>query len=171
MRTLTVSGIPPLAATTQVWKFGGYVWSDRIIVPECNKEGWTVDANGWRCRSYQDDVTLRYYYDFEYTNNNKTNLCPYPWGLPSGDQLRALASAVTASNLLTAWGAGGLVNSSGNMALTNDGVVGGAYADYNFDNYWVCGSLYCWERLHYPASGHDVGLSPLSAGMQVRCVK
>jgi hypothetical protein len=172
MRTLTVSGWPrpPLAATMQIWRFGDYVWSDRIIVPECNKEDWTADAQGRRCRSFNDEGTLRYYYNWEYTNRNRAEMCPSPWGLPTDGQLNNLKNAKTVQELTDAWGLGGQVNENGSMGNQDDGIVASGQAIYDWID-WPTNWYWFWVRLWYPPGGASVGYSPIGVGMQVRCVK
>jgi hypothetical protein len=159
--TITVTTTPIYAASTRTWVFGTQTWSDAIHVPACNKNDYTNDYNNPQCRSYTEDGTTWYYYNWPYVNQNAAQLCPSPWRLPSLSDFSTLVSNTSGSVLISAWGLGGLA-------------YGGSMDNPTYAYYWSStqnGTNYAYV-LNYSSGSLYVGSNASKlVGFQVRCVK
>ena len=162
MRPLKVSGSPTYAASTQVWKLGTQTWSDRITVPECNKEDFITSNTDPDCRSINDNGTLRYYYNWTYVIANATTMYPAPWRVPSQSDFNTLVGNASQNDLISAWGYGGFADGS---SMSYVSLL--AYYWSSTEN----GSNYAYLLFYYSGYlgvGNDVDKY---TGFQVRCVK
>jgi uncharacterized protein YjdB len=106
---------PANAASTQIWALAERTWSDRIQITSCT--GGAVDETNIttaQCQSTMDGDVLRFYYNWQYVQDNAATLCPSPWKVPAKDDFDALVAAVTKENLTAAWGFGGHTQEEGN---------------------------------------------------------
>jgi hypothetical protein len=149
---------PPLASSTQTWKFGTLTWSDLIKCPECNKSSFTSSNTEPQCRSYAG----RYYYNWAYVNANKNTLCPSPWRVPTAEDFNSLGSHTTWPVLISEWGYGGDAYGS-----SMEGVSTYAYYWSSTQHPSSTSSAY---RLFYRSSNLYVDTYPKYYGFQVRCV-
>ncbi|MDR0692777.1 MAG: fibrobacter succinogenes major paralogous domain-containing protein [Prevotellaceae bacterium] len=100
---------PPYAASPQTWTFGNQVWSDAIHIPECNKSSFTNSDISLQCCCKFSDA-IHYYYNWVTVKKSATQLCPYPWRIPTKQDFDMLVHATTGKALADAWGYGGNVN-------------------------------------------------------------
>jgi hypothetical protein len=174
--TITVNAAPSpptLAASTQTWSYGSLTWSDRIIIAACNKESFTSSTITPDCRSYNDNGTLRYYYNWPYVNANKSTMCPSSdrWRVPTRADFDALIIALGGSTtypiLVSAWGLGGYFNANG--VIVADTVFGAYWSSTNYDEWNTVPTAYRLEYSNY--DGLFSNNASKSWGLQVRCVK
>jgi hypothetical protein len=152
---------PPHAASTQTWRFGHQVWSNAILIPECNKADFTRDNDTPDCRSYTSGSATMHYYNWAYVHAHKNTLCPAPWRVPTKNDLEVLTEQTTLNTLVKAWGYGGLA--FGNSIIDADS---SAY-------YWSSttnGSNHAYT-LDYLSGYLIVNFTFRSYGFQVRCVR
>jgi hypothetical protein len=159
---------PPLAASTQTWKFGTQTWSDAIQVPECNKERFENSYTEPQCRSYTYEGKTFYYYNWPHVDANKNTMCPGAWRVPSKEDFEALVETLggnpptAAATLISAWGYGGEAWYPADVS---------SYAEYWSSTVYSSSSQHA-HGLYY-ASGRlnaDGGSYKLQ-GFQVRCVR
>jgi uncharacterized protein (TIGR02145 family) len=113
---------PPLAASTQTWEFGEQTWSDAIRCPECDKGTFEESLTDSQCRSYTQNDSTWYYYNWAYVDANKATMCPDPWRVPSQSDFVTLANNTTAYALIDAWGYGGFAYGSSMYSVSEGGV-------------------------------------------------
>jgi hypothetical protein len=154
------STTPPLASSTQTWKFGTLTWSDLIKCPECNKNSFTYSSTDPQCRSYAG----RYYYNWPYVKANAATLCPSPWRVPTAEDFNSLGSHTTWPVLISEWGYGGYANSSDMSSVTSGAFYWSSTqrSSYPTDNAYY---------LSYYSGNLVVSYTEKRVGHQVRCVK
>jgi hypothetical protein len=152
---------PPNAASTQTWVFGNQIWSDRIVASPSNCINTDMLSTDMYPPAEYKVYDGRYYYNWTCAYNNRTEMCPSPWRLPSVTDFNTLASATDATTLIDAWGFGGAAEGSDmrNVDFTA--------------SYWSATeyTIYCPYYLGY-LSGHVYPEAAANKyyGMQVRCV-
>jgi hypothetical protein len=154
----TSTGGPNTAYSTTTWIIGAQTWTDRIIIPACNKTALTSSTITPDCRSYNDSGTLRYYYNWPYVNAYASALCPSPWRVPSLSDIDALVSNTNNSAMIGAWGYGGSgvwfnVSTEARFWLSTESFGTSAYF------------------LHYDSSRLGLASIDKSEPCQLRCVK
>jgi hypothetical protein len=164
--TFTVKAVatPPNAASAKVWNYGSQAWSDAIQIPDCNKSTFQGSSEIPHCRSYNDNGTVWYYYNWPYVNTNKNTMCPSPWHVPTRDDFKTLSENTTASVLISAWGLGGRVDNN------NVERVGAASFYWSSTGESSGGSMAFYMVY---SSTTPLGTAPIlkGTGYQVRCVK
>ena len=98
---------PSYAASKTVWQFGNRTWSDAIQMPECDKKKFTMTFDSPECRSHVAGTTQWFYYNWQFMNVYRKNLCPHPWRLPTRDDVDALIDATNSAVLAAEWGLSG----------------------------------------------------------------
>jgi hypothetical protein len=157
----TSTGGPNTAYSTTTWIIGAQTWTDRIIIPACNKNDLSSSSITPDCRSYNDSGMLRYYYNWPYVNANASALCPSPWRVPTQSDFNALVSNTNDSAMIGAWGYGGLTQGSSMSSVSS-----AAY-------YWssTAGGTYGAYYLRYASDYLYVQNYVKNFGYQVRCVR
>ncbi|MDR1197877.1 MAG: BACON domain-containing protein [Prevotellaceae bacterium] len=154
---------PPYAASAQTWVFGEQTWSDVIHVsPACSKTSFIDSYTDPHCRNYTaTDGKTCYYYNWPYVDENKDEMCPYPWRMPSRSDFETLISNTNSSTLISEWGYGGSVS--------------GGYVDYaNRASYWSStenGTNGGYNFSNSSTGGMGVYYTSKNYGLQVRCIR
>jgi hypothetical protein len=152
---------PPHAASTKTWTFGLLTWSDVIQMPECDKTGFIDYSSRPDCRSYTAGKSTWYYYNWSYVNTNKSMMCPAPWRIPLGTDLRYLEENANEPTLSNLWGRPGVARGDKVIDLGTRTALWSA-------------TLYASGAYHliYSSSGVYVYRDDIkNYGFQVRCVK
>jgi hypothetical protein len=149
------------AASNKVWVFGSstLMWSDAIYCPECNKETFEESDIDPQCRSYTEDGKIWYYYNWPYVDENKDELCPNPWRVPTYGDFRTLSAAP--ATLVNAWGYTGCE-------------YRGAVVDLDSGTLWSStGTEHPGGALNfvYDDSSSGIGTGNMFSGRPVRCVR
>jgi uncharacterized protein (TIGR02145 family) len=166
--TQAASLVPPYAASAQTWTFGSQTWSDAIHIPACNKSSFTNDYNYPQCRSYTENGTTWYYYNWPYINANAAMLCPSPWRVPTQSDISTLISALggnytyQSSNV---WGYGGGANGNSMDNVGSMDIYWSATEDPSNTNFAYI-LYFSTDNYVYPQYG-----TYKYFGLQVRCVK
>jgi hypothetical protein len=155
---------PPLAASTQTWSFGTstLTWSDRIIVPDCDRPVFKTDGSSEYCCSYQfsGELLKRYYYNGPYAVKYASIMCPEPWRVPTLGDFNHLIAMSPQPDLPNLWGKYGWIKDEAPPIITGVGLI----LSTNIN----VGYIY----LIWSTDGVDWGNSAFSNfGLQVRCVK
>jgi uncharacterized protein (TIGR02145 family) len=180
-KTVTVTQpmiMPPHAASTQTWVVGNQIWSDHINIPACNKEDFGESYTEPFCRSYVEDGTAHYYYNWTYVSQNLDALCPSPWRVPTQDDFMALDLAMggngdmrlepqdwVTTNYINKWGGDYTGYASGESMYDV-----GEYSYYwSSELYFDIYALY----LYYDLEGYviPVAANSINVGYRVRCVR
>jgi hypothetical protein len=162
------------AASTRTWVYGDQTWSDAIQIPDCDKTSFLNSYTEPSCRNYTSGENTWYYYNWPYVAQHAASLCPSPWRVPTHADHITLANNTTDSELINAWGYGGLVfvfNGSVSYTTRNglfwssteneiETTVGLDYYEYSY----ALGYSSSW-------SGIDTSDTNKHYGIQVRCVK
>ncbi|MDR2131374.1 MAG: hypothetical protein LBP56_09485 [Odoribacteraceae bacterium] len=157
---------PPRAASTRAWIFGARLWSDIILMPECDKTSFINSTTSLQCRACSDSTGTRYYYNWPYVDQNGARLCPAPWRVPTREDLHYLGTSITTGDLRDSWGGGGFVTGTS---------VGGNERLYLWTSEPVPGETGRAWRLYLHAYNDgvtlEIGKGETYFGYQVRCVR
>jgi hypothetical protein len=156
---------PRYAASTRTWTFGNQTWSDAIRMPECNKTDFTASYTDPHCRSYTEDGTTWYYYNWPYVDKNKAKMCPSPWRVPARSDIEDIDIELDPFNPLFPfdWFDGGETTSDNKIKYVK-----------TFSFFWTTS-----VSKREPTCAWVLDMDPylylnehsLSYGFQVRCVK
>jgi uncharacterized protein (TIGR02145 family) len=155
---------PLHAASANTWTFdsSSLTWSDAIHIPDCNKTSFTDSYTDPHCRSYTENGSTWYYYNWPYVNQNAATLCSSPWRVPTRLDFDRIVSDDTGhSTLSSAWGYGGYAYRSSMRGTSN------AYYWSSTEN----GSSTAYNLRYSSSKPHVSKIYGKSNGMQVRCVK
>jgi uncharacterized protein (TIGR02145 family) len=164
---------PPNAASTQTWVFGDQTWSDAIHIPNCNKSSFVDSYTDPQCRSYTENSTTWYYYNWPYVNVNAVALCPSPWRVPLQSDFGTLVSTLGGNTqsardaLIAAWGFTGYALGN-SVYKESDGTTYWSATGYDGDE------AYTLSYVGYYAYGlyiNPQSIDLMYYGFPVRCVK
>jgi hypothetical protein len=173
--TQSTPGAPLLAATARKWTFGTQTWSDAIQVPACAGSTFEYSTDP-RCRTYANNGSTWYYYNWPYVDAHKETMCPTPWRVPTKDDLDALYESAGGSTgyetLFQHWGYGGSIITYRPIHPTDNYDKTLAYwsTTENGDKAYCIHAEPNWNGV-YDNYYHVLDISKFEAGFQVRCVK
>jgi hypothetical protein len=103
---------PPTAASTVTWIFGNQLWSDAIVIPECDKPASElVDSETEQgCAAAEYNGKKYYFYNRSYFTAHEATLCPSPWQTPLVSDYEALIKAVPFDDLSSYWAVCGYIH-------------------------------------------------------------
>jgi hypothetical protein len=161
----TVRAQPHYAISKQTWTVKSrdgsirQIWSAPIAVPECNK----TDYNGTYADCRNNYSNGGHLYSWFYVSQKADALCPYPWRVPTVNDLR---------RLLAARGSGGGWGGENAGYAHWTGQLKEQYESYCFYSIDRKDDAVAW----YVYGSHDTGPNEVkgcdvSSGLQVRCVR
>lgn len=180
--TITIAqknSTPPLAASTKTWTFCGLTWSDMIEVPNCRKASFTTNGSpDCRYLTTPNNTITCYYYNWHYVVRYAETLCPYPWRVPTLEDVPDLVK-IPSFVLKNDWIRCGCYDHRGEfredgkyISWTTDE---GATSIYKLN---ANGKLYLHEIITYGEAIREIGAywSPDESvvslyGLPLRCVK
>jgi uncharacterized protein (TIGR02145 family) len=163
---------PPYAASTETWVLGTQTWSAPLIKAQAGCTAitdFTDMANPPTVAYYRSEELYSgggYMYNWKCVNDYATQLCPYPWHVPTVEDFKILDEALghTISNYTDSWGA----------AYTGNILPPTYYEQGTYAYYWsstqTSSNAYCL-RLVKSGSIDPSHSHPQRAAHQVRCVR
>jgi uncharacterized protein (TIGR02145 family) len=168
--TLTVSATPPPNTGTTVYTCGKQIWSGPVKIAACRNSKYTEDNSTPQCTSSTANQIDYYYYNWVYAYNNRTNMCPAPWRVPTDNDFEDLTTCLGTSKIkdvyypeTSQWGGtlGGLFKDGRVQAVNTGGY------------YWSSQQYGSGVNAYYlKFDSGEVKILPnaKSMGFQVRCV-